>query len=72
MKKLLILFLLFSTLSKASSFGSSFELVYIYGTFITLVLLIVGIDRLVKYIHKKIKERNEIFDKQQTANSFEE
>ena len=72
MKKLLILFLLFSTLAKASNFGSSFELIYIYGTFITLVLLIIGIDRLVKYIHKKIKERNEIFDENQPANSFED
>ncbi len=72
MKKLLIIFLLFSTAVKASSFGSSFELVYIYGTFIGFVLLIVGVDRGVKFIRKKLKEREEIFNEQTELNHFEE
>lgn len=72
MKKLTVIFLLFSIITKASSFNSSYELIYIYGTFIAIVLLIVGIDKLVKYIHKKIKERNEIFNEQSELNHFDE
>jgi len=72
MKKLLIFFLLFSAIVKASSFGSSFELIYIYSTFIALVLLIVGIEKLIKYIHKRITMRDKIFDEHLPANNFEE
>jgi hypothetical protein len=72
MKKLFVIFLLFSGIVKASGLTSSYELVYIYGTFIFVVLFIVGIDKGVKYIYKKLKERNEILNEQSSINNFEE
>ena len=62
MKKLLLIFLLIAWNVKASGLNSSYELVYIYGTFIAVVLLIVGIDFLVKLIYKKLKERRNLFE----------
>jgi H+/gluconate symporter-like permease len=72
MKKLIISFLFVSAIAQASSFNSSFELVYIYGTFIGVILLIVGIDRAIKYIYKKLKERNEVFNEPSEFNHFDE
>ncbi len=72
MKKLLFIFLLFTGIVKASGLTSSFELIYIYGTFIGIVLLIVGIDKGVRYIYKKLKERDEIFDEHSELNRFDE
>ena len=62
MKKLLLIFLLIAWNVKASGLNSSYELVYIYGTFIAIVLIIVGIDFIVKLIYKKLKERKELFN----------
>ncbi len=59
MKKLFVIFLLLSSVAEASSLNSSLELVYVYGIFITVVLLIVGIDKGVKYIYQRLKERRE-------------
>ena len=72
MKKLTLLFLLFSGIVKASNFNSSFELAYIYVTFIVVVLIIVSTDQVLKYVFKKLKEREEKLHEQTTLDHFEE
>ena len=59
MKKLLLLVLPFSGIEKANAFNSglNIELVYIYGLFILGVLFLVGIDKLIQYVWRKLKER---------------
>ncbi|MEI6508826.1 MAG: hypothetical protein WCO54_10100 [Bacteroidota bacterium] len=69
MKKLFVIFLLLSSVAEASSLNSSLELVYVYGIFITVVLLIVGIDKGVKYIYQRLKERSESLEN--SLNTFD-
>jgi predicted RND superfamily exporter protein len=64
MKKLLIIFLLFANISYAFNSGLNVELSYIYFTFIVVVILIIGIDKGIKFVHKKQIERDEIFNEQ--------
>ena len=68
MKRLVVLFLLFSGIEKASAFNSglNIELVYIYGVFIAVVLLIVGMDQMIKYVSKKLKERQKLNEQTNT------
>jgi hypothetical protein len=62
MKKLILSFLLLATMAKASNLNNSGELIYIYATFVVLVLVIVGTDQFLKYIFKKLKERQQNWD----------
>lgn len=71
MKKLLIIFLLIANVSFAFNSGLNVELSYLYITFIIIVLLIVGIDKAVKYVRKKTKERDEIFDERSYSEHIE-
>jgi len=70
MKTLTFIFLLISEVLMANSLNSSYELIYIYGTFICIVLLIIGIDRVIKYVRKKLKKSAEIFTDHEPSNSF--
>jgi len=72
MKTLTFIFLLISEVLMANSLNSSYELIYIYGTFICIVLLIIGIDRVIKYVRKKLKKGAEIFDEHSSSNQLEE
>ncbi len=72
MRTLTFIFLLFSEVLMANSLNSSYELIYIYGSFIIVVLLIVGIDKSIKFIYKKFKERSRIPEEQHTSNATEE
>ncbi len=53
MKKLLIIFILFSNVANAFNSGLNVELSYLYLFVIGIILLIIGIDKGVKYIRKK-------------------
>ena len=53
MKKLLFIFILFSNVANAFNSGLNVELSYLYLFVIGIILLIIGIDKGVKYIRKK-------------------
>ena len=51
--------------------GNKGELSYLYVTFIAVVLLIIGIDKGIKLVRKKLKEKEEIFNEHKPANPIE-
>jgi hypothetical protein len=66
MKTLFILFTLLASIANAGGLGVGLnhELVYIYATFVMLVLVIVGTDQFLKYVFKKMKQHHEKIDEQ--------
>ncbi|MEI6596346.1 MAG: hypothetical protein WCO28_12345 [Bacteroidota bacterium] len=71
MKKLLMMFLLLANIANAFNSGLNTELSYLYISFIAIVLLVIGIDKGIKIIRKKAKEKDEIFNEQWPGETFE-
>jgi predicted RND superfamily exporter protein len=71
MKKILVVFLLSAKFVNAFNSGLNTELSYLYVTFIAVVLLIIGIDKGIKLVRKKLKEKEEIFNEHKPANPIE-
>ena len=71
MKKILVVFLLSAKFVNAFNSGLNTELSYLYVTFIAVVLLIIGIDKGIKLVRKKLKEKEDIFNEHTPANPIE-